>query len=424
MRVFSSASRMAIAVAIFATLLPAPCRAAEEESRKPEKAEATPATITVSGVVEAVAADEITADTEQVGPLEIARIIDHGTRVTKGQNLVWFDTEAIDKKIREAETSLRLSRLALEGEEFSHRQALAREEIERTKAARVLARARQAFDNFMTVDRERQIASAEFDVTNATALLENATEELEQLEQMYKEDDLTEESEEIVLKRAKQAVETARFRLEGVEIASRRTISQAIPEAEADQHEALRLAELAHEKTIRELAATRSRREIELGRKQEALREDEENLAELKEERRRMVLQSPADGIALLGPLTRARLGDKPSPLKAGSSVTADQVLLTVVDPTRLQIRLDLDEKHLGTLREGDRCTVLFPALPGHEARGRVKHVSRVPYAGTKYDCVVTLNLKKIAWRADLIPLMTAELTFTVAEDAEAPAAE
>ena len=43
---------------------------------------------------------------------------------------------------------------------------------------------------------------------------------------MYEADDPTEESEEIVLKRAKQAVEAAQFRLEGVEIQSNRVVER------------------------------------------------------------------------------------------------------------------------------------------------------------------------------------------------------
>ena len=52
---------------------------------------------------------------------------------------------------------------------------------------------------------------------------------------MYKEDDLTEASEEIVLKRARQAVENAQFRLEGVEISTERSITQSLPNTVANQ---------------------------------------------------------------------------------------------------------------------------------------------------------------------------------------------
>ena len=219
--------------------------AADEDGEKPA---ALPSKVEVSGVLEAVRSHEIANDSEHLGSLEIKRLVAHGSEVSKGQTLIWFETEAVDKKIKDAETALQLSRLSLEAAEFAHKQALATEEIERGKAERDLANARQAFDNFMNVDREREIASAEFSVKRARVSLENATEELEQLKQMYDEDDLTEESEEIVLKRAQHGVENAQFRLEGVEITSGRAISQVIPASVAAQEDTLSLAEIAHEK--------------------------------------------------------------------------------------------------------------------------------------------------------------------------------
>jgi HlyD family secretion protein len=375
-----------------------------------DEGEAKPAAIEVAGVLEAVRSVEITTDAEHLGSLTIKKLLEHGVEVEKGQNLIWFETEDVDKKIKAAETALRLSRMALEGAEFSNEQAAAKEAIDRGKAERAIAQAKLAFDNYMSVDRERQVASAEFDIVNAHASLENATEELEQLEQMYKEDDLTEESEEIVLKRAKQAVDSARFRLQGVEIASERAITQTIPNGQADQEDTLALAEMAHQKALRDLAVGRQQREIELQKTRDAFHEEEKKLAELKEERRRVVLTAPIAGIALHGQLTRGRLGDKPSTLAAGTAVPATQIVMTIVDPKRLQARVDLDEKQAAQLKVGDTCTVNINGAPGVEATGTILSLGLVPYASSKYDCVVKLD--GFGRAADVTPLMTCTLKF------------
>jgi len=385
---------------------------ADEGDAKPEVA---PKTVEVSGVLEAVRSHEIVTDTEHLGALKVKRLVEHGVDVSKGQSLVWFETEDVDKKIKDAEIALRLSRLSLEAAEFAAEQAAAKEAIERGQAERTLAKARRAFDNFISVDRERQLAAAEFDVVNARASLENATEEFEQLEQMYKEDDLTEESEEIVLKRAKQAVENAQFRLEGVEIATERSITQTIPNSVADQEDTLALAEMAHEKAMRDLESARQRREIELRKTREAFHDEEEKLAELKAERKQVVLTSPIDGILLHGKLARGRIGDKPSQLEAGSSVAPTQVVMTVVDPRRLQVRVDLDQKQLASIKAGDTCTVTADGVPGLEVAGEVASVGSVPYAGTKYDCVVKLTGLKRG--SDLKPLMSCKLKFAIESD-------
>ena len=64
-------------------------------------------------------------------------------------------------------------------------------------------------------------------------------------------------------------------------------------------------------------------------------------------------------------------------------------------------------------LAVGTNCKVTTKAFPDFEAVGTVKSVSLVPYAGTKYDCVVTCRPSKID--SAIMPTMTCELAFEVA---------
>jgi HlyD family secretion protein len=393
-----------------------PFSVANSAEEEPASASDTvPKSTKISGVFEAIHAHEISASTEQLETFEISRIVAHGTSVRKGQNLVWFETEDIDKKVKNAEIDLRLAKLALEDEEFAYKQFLETQTLDREAAEQARSYAKQDYDNFIQVDREREILGAEFNLKMSRYSLEGVMEELAQLEQMYNEDDLTEASEEIVLKRAKQAVESTQFRLEGTEIASNRTVKQTVPRSEAQNKEKLAKAELAYSKAIRDLNSNQLRREIELNRKRDSFKEQDEKLAELKEERKKVVLTSPIDGIVFHGQLMRGKLGEKPSELKPASKVTSQQVVVTVVDPSKLQIRVDLDEKNLPNVSVRGKCKVTVPALADFETTGIVKSVSSVPYAGTKYDCVVTFSKKKD--QPAILPTMTCELEF-VEEDA------
>ncbi len=384
---------------------------ARGQEANPESAsDVKPENIKVNGVVEAIVAVEVSADTEQIESLEIKKIVPHGTKVNKGQNIVWFETEDIDKKVKDAETELRLAQLTLDDDEFNYEQFIEKQKLDRAAAQRARKQAQQSYDNFVQVDRERQGATAEYNLKSSKASLENAMEELEQLEQMYKEDDLTEESEEIVLKRARQSVEFAQYRLEGTEITSARAVKQDIPRAQAQQEDSLARAEMAHQKSIRELNSARQRQDIEMGQKRDKFKEQKEKFAELKEERKRVVLTSPIDGILIHGKLTRGKLSDKPSTLEEGSKVTPSQIVATVVDPGKLQIRVDLEEKNLPVVTRGTKCTIRFNAHTDFETKGTVKSVSDVPYAGTKYDCVVAIGGSKK--QPKLMPTMTCELEF------------
>lgn len=371
--------------------------------------------ITVNGVFEAIVSHELSADTEQIDSWTIKRILPHGSTVKKGQNVVWFETEDAEEKLKDAERALRLAKIALEDEEFQYEQFLETQRLDRQAAQRAITKARKDYDHFVQTDQPRLKRTAEFNVKSAVASLANAQEELKQLEQMYKEDDLTEESEEIVLKRAKQAVESAEFRLEGTKIQSEQQLERGIAEQLAQQEDALARAQLTHQAALHNLDSARRKRDIEIAKKRLEFQQQQEEFDELKAERQRSVLTAPIDGLVMHGELNRGRLGDKPSTLEAGSKVTAQQAIATVVDPSKLQIRVDLSESDLPVVQPGSNCQISVPAVPSFKGRGTVKSVAQVPYAATKYDALVTLKNSKAT--NQLLPTMTCKLELTTSQD-------
>lgn len=364
-----------------------------DTEKQPADTEKQPSVATFDGVFEAVEMSEITADTEQVTSLEIKKIVPHGTTIRKGQNLVWFDTEELDEQVSKAESELRLAELAFDDQEFAYQQFLESQKLDRESAERNFEKAKQDYDNFVRVDRERRIETAEYTLKNAQASLDNVKEELEQLQQMYEEDDLTEASEEIVLKRAKQAVENAEYRLRGAEITHHRAIEQNLPRETAEQEANFAKARLNRDKAIRDLDSALKKRDLERKQQQEDIERQREDFEELRRERQKSVLTAPHDGVVLYGELNRGKLADKPSGLEAGSEVSSDQVIVTLANPERLQVRIDLPEKDLPLVAKGTRATVRPVAYPQQELVGTVKSVSQVPFAGTKYDCLVSIKV-------------------------------
>ena len=385
----------------------------EPKSASDKKAnEEKPETLKVSGVFEATQSQEVKAGTKHMASLEITRLAAHGAKVSKGQNVVWFDTEPMDKKVKEVETALRLSKLTLDDDEFGYKQFVETQKLDRAAADRAKKAAQQDYDNFVKVDRERQRLDAEFSIKSSTASLANAQEELKQLEQMYKEDDLTEESEEIVLKRAKQSVEAAQHRLAGTMIISKRTIDQSIPRSQASQDDKLARASMTYQKTLHDLNTAKQRRDIEIKQKRDAFADEEKKVTEIRAERKKAVLQSSLDGIVIYGSLARGKISDKPSTLKVGSKVTGDQVIATIVGTKQLQVRVDLKESESTRLVVGSKCKITAKAFPDHELSGQVKTIAKVPYAAGKFDCVVSLKGGKEL--PAILPTMNCDLEFVL----------
>lgn len=362
------------------------------------------------GVVESTRVETISADTEQFKTLSVKEIVSHGAQVKPGDAVVKFDTEPYEKSLEESARALRLAEIAFEADQLAHRQFEAEQKLDRQAAERAWQIAKETFENYMEVDKERSVLSAKFSLKQSLATLMNVREELKQLEQMYKEDDLTEESEEIVLKRAKQAVESAEFRHESATIQAKRTIEQQIPKTIQQQQETLERAELTYEKAIRTIESEAEKHQIGMDEKETKLQETRSNHEELVNDKNHLQLTGELAGIAVYGELQRGKLSDKPPQFKEGASVNSEQVIVTIMDPTQLQVRLVIPEAHLAKVKAGDDCLVTFTSLPDQKVEATVGSVQRTPFASTQYDCVIKLSRDDIP--SSILPLMTCEVHF------------
>ena len=379
----------------------------DEEPKSPS--DSSEKRIKIAGTFEAIRQAEVSSGNDHLTDLKIERVLPFGTQVTKGQNLIWFETKKLDRKIQSAETDLKLAALELEAAEFAHEQFLRQQSLDKTKAKQDRDIAQQEFDNYQKVDRERTIKAAKFSLDSSKFSLESATEEFRQLEQMYKEDDLTEESEEIVLRRAKRSMESAAFSLERAQIQFERTTKQSVPRSDANEEMTLTRAIMDYEKSVHSLANEKRKRDLELQRKRSKFNEQEVSFEEMREERRKVVLKSPINGVFLHGKLTRAKLPAKPVELKKGDSASGQQILATVVDPAKLQVRVDLPEERLHVVQPGTQCKVLPTGMPSVKLDGVVKSVGVVRYVNGKFDCVVTVRGKRLT---EIMPTMACDLLF------------
>ncbi len=220
--------------------------------------------VEMSGVFEADQAAPVALRTKSWSDLTVLKAVPHGKRVQKGETLVWLDMEGIDEQLHDAEQGLRLSKLALQ---------LATTELESTKTtlpmdlesvARTKKIADEDLNYFLKINRSFLEESAQFSLKSSAQSLEYSEEELKQLEKMYNADDLTEETEEIVLKRARNEVEQAKFYLKSTELRTKKLLEQDIARQEQQLSEAAQRAGVALDKTRVTLPVQFEKQQIEL----------------------------------------------------------------------------------------------------------------------------------------------------------------
>ncbi len=345
---------------------------------------------TLNARVEAQASTEVRTDMDAWTSLIVESVIPQGTAVKAGDVVLRFETDKLDDQIRSTEQDLALARLSLQQavedlDVYKKLHALD-EQLAETKWNRLLQDTKYFFD----VQRKLSEKGAEMQRKSAEYSVENAEEELKQLEKMYEEDELTEESEAIVLKRAQRALEQARFFQERALADVGRTLEVELPRQDENQREALERGEL--ERTRGKIAhpAELKKKELDLAKQKYAVEKQERELAKLQADLERMTLKAPAAGVVYYGQCKRgqwvSRSGGTSRMIDVGATIPKDIVILTIVSSGPVQLRADLSEKQAALLKAGAAGIAKAAATGSESLPVTVKSVDPLPIDEGKYD--------------------------------------
>lgn len=278
---------------------------------------------------------------EKWAEFEILNITDHGSRVAKGDVLINFDAENIDLKLADARRALEIGTLQLQQAELDQKHLVqtAPDRLEALKRAADIAKEENTY--FTEVRRKATEESASQALKRSEQILGNQREELRQLSKMYEADDVTEETEEIILVRQQDAVASAEFALRMEKLDHKRTLDVSLP------REAKRLADSERDTTIALNKAEQDiPRSIELGKTKlaelaTAQQRAKDDLADLEKDRKLFEIKAPADGTFYHGALddgrwTTSKLVESLIPHGRPAVNTAFATFLPAVTPLQL----------------------------------------------------------------------------------------
>jgi hypothetical protein len=217
-------------------------------------------------------------------------------------------------------------------------------------ARRLKRQSAEDLAQFEKIGRGLKEKSATYNLKGAEQRLEGAKEELTQLEKMYKADDLTEETEEIILKRQRFAVEFAQFGLESARQNAEQSLKTSIPREyetlknlKRDQELALTLAEQTLPKAL-------EKKKLDLEKAKRDSKKSEKKLADLKRDLELATVRAPMDGIVYYGACENGKWvtgGAMTKKLLPSGKLTANEVFMTVVNPERLVLKAIVPEADL-----------------------------------------------------------------------------
>ncbi len=249
----------------------------------------------------------IQLDPKAWADFSISKITANGSKVTKGDVMVSFDSEDIDKKLVDARRTLESGGLALQQAELDHKilQEMAPNKLEALRRAAGIATEENAY--FTKIRRKSEEDMATQSLKRSEQILGNQREELRQLSKMYQADDVTEETEEIILVRQQDAVASAEFALRMETLDHKRTLEVKLPREAKVLADAERDSAIALKKAEAEVPRSIEQSRIQLESMKTASQRAKADLADLEADRALFEIKAPADGFFYHGPIDKGR---------------------------------------------------------------------------------------------------------------------
>ena len=350
------------------------------------------------------------------GPLLVRQSIEHGKAVKAGDVLVEFDAEKIDHVLRDARQDRELADLAIRQAELELPILEKQAPLDLAAAERSHRQASDDLKRFLTIDRPLEEEDAAFTRKSSAYYLEQAKDELKQLERMYRDKDLTEETEQVILKRYRHMVEMAEQSFKRTQIRTEYMLKFAIPRKEQVMKDAA-----AKEKIL--LTRARDVQPLILKQKQLALTKmrfdqakSKEHLAELEQDRAMMTVKAPCDGVVYHGRALRGRWVTPPEEaLAAGGMIPPGMAFMSIVPRRKLTVRAEAEEKELPGLTPGLAGRLAPSAFPDEKLNVKIDRVGGAPLNG-RFEVFVVLD----GDAKRLVPGMTGSLRFVTARKTHA----
>jgi HlyD family secretion protein len=388
------------------TKAPAASAAAEKKAPEPGLADA-PATykvkrelfkieLSLKGVFEAEKATEVILRPEVWAGMEVEKAVDHGQTVKRGDVLLQCDLDKIDEELADQRAKAAITELSIKQAEEALRSLEVSTPMDLKLAIIAQQHVQEDLDRFLKIDRPMSEKLANFMVKSSENYLEYEREELQQLEKMYKADELTEETEKIVLKRQRNAVESSEMMLERARADRDEILKVELPRRQETYQQARERQDLvtARAKVTLPVALEQQRRELAKLKLDRA--KDEQKLKKLAADRESLIVRAPTDGVVYYGRFVRGKWSGVETvadSLRRGGAIGKNTVIMTIVAPRPLFVRATVSEADLDKTRSGMKGIVRPTAYPELRLDATLSRVDPIPTASESFDARIDVNL-------------------------------
>jgi RND family efflux transporter MFP subunit len=347
---------------------------------------------------------------------KIVWIIPEGTRVTKGEKVLTFDTERINKekadqevKVKQAEGKAKAAKGDLEVAKNK-----AEDEIEKAKLALRLA----DLDRDSYLDTQGEYTAEVEDKKGALALakkdLTESKEKLEHYRKAVKKGLFPAES--LRLKEADLAEKQYRVNRDEAKLLVLEKFTRLRKEAELTAKAAD--AKRALDRAVSSGEASVAKAQSELEAAEITFRLEQTTLARIEKQLAACTVTAPEDGILVY---SKQRWWDDASRIQAGAVVFYRHLLFSLPDLTQMQMKVKIHEAMVKKVKAGQKTEIRIDAYPGRVLHGTVQSVAMLAASENwmdrfvkEYETIVKID--DLPVDAGLKPGFTGEVKIMVNE--------
>lgn len=371
----------------------------------------------VSGYLQAIDPQIVKLEFKQyAGKLEIAEVIANGAVVKTGQTLIKFKDDEYKKALITAENEAKTADAALAKTRVENDIGVKADALALSESERSLKQSQDALAWWDKVDGPHILKRYELQLKDANDRVDDQSEELDQLKKMYKSEDLTNATSDIVVKRAVRSFEESKIALEMTKAELEKDKAIEYPPARQMVADGVTKAEQALALLQATQAQSKIARETSLSAAELAAEAAKKKLGELKEDAKFLEIKSTRDGVALWGKLSGGAWSDNGAEaLKVGEESKPGSELMLVYKPGQLKAVASVEEKDALRILAGQAAKVTPTALPEAKTSARAEKISPTGVAD-HYEVPLTLESAS----SDLRPGMKVSVHFKLLDIADA----
>lgn len=348
--------------------------------------------VTLDGIFEAQNTTELSLRPQEWALLSVLKAVEHGSVVKRGDLLVALDTEKIDRTIADLQTDLKLADISVKQaeEQLSALEKIATLDAEAN--VRYQRASEEDWKQYLDIAKPLNVKMADYMLKMAQEGLEYQQEEYRQLEKMYKADDLTEDTEKIVLRRAKNSVDRAKLNVEFAKASHDESKKFTLPRQEEKLKDATQRALIDSNRIKVTLPLAMSKHRLETQKLKIQRAQSEERLTKLLSDRAAMTVKAPCDGVVYYGRCIRGKWSSSSSDtLRRGATLMPNEVFMTVVQLHPISIRAMVPESQVQNVRPGVQALAVPNGFSETKLTAIVQRVAAVPTGSSGFDAQFTL---------------------------------